>query len=140
MPLSLDRGGGTLTTSWPPNTNKETGIPRDGRTTCTGLWPQYATLRAKSAPRVWKGATEEGARWSTLKSLHWGSRGQSKDGTLEDGRAFVNSHGHPLRRSTQYGDTYAPEGMGPRSGVHDGKGARRGTLVKGRTKLRFSTE
>ena len=57
-----------------------------------------------------------------------------------DGRAFVNSHGHLLRRTTQYGNTYAPEGMGPRSGVHDGKGARRGTLVKGRTKLRFSTE
>ena len=38
----------------------------------------------------------------------------------------MNSHGHLLRRSTQYGDTYAPEGMGPRSGVHDGKGARKG--------------
>ena len=31
MPLSLDRGGGTVR---PPNINKETGIPRDGRTTC----------------------------------------------------------------------------------------------------------
>ena len=97
----------------------------------------HATLRAKSAPRVWKGATEEGARWGTLKSLHWGSRGQSKDGTLEGGRAFVNSHGHPLRRSTQYGDTYAPEGMGPRSGVHDGKGARKGHSCQRTHKVAF---
>lgn len=63
-------------------------------------------------------------------SLKRGSRGQSKDGTLEDGRAFVNSHGHPLRRSTQYGDTYAPEGMGPRSGVHDEWVRGWGTLIK----------
>ena len=91
---------------------------------------------------MWKGATEEGARWSTLKSLHWGSRGQSKDGTLEDGRAFVLlAKGIPTGIKYPYSNAqYAPEGMGPRSGVHDGKGARRGTLVKGRTKLRFSTE
>ena len=49
----------------PPNTNKETGIPCDGRTTLH----LHATLRANSAPRVWKGATEEGARWGTLKNL-----------------------------------------------------------------------
>ena len=49
----------------PPNTNKETGIPRDGRTTLH----LHATLRANSAPRVWKGATEEGARRGTLKNL-----------------------------------------------------------------------
>lgn len=42
------------------------------------------------------------------------------------------SYGHPLRnwRHPQDSATYAPEGMGPRSGVHDGKGARRGTLMK----------
>jgi len=51
--------------SWPPNTKKETGIPRDGRTTC---------ILMRLSKRVWKGATEEGARWSTLKSLHRGSR------------------------------------------------------------------
>ena len=49
----------------PPNTKKETGIPRDGRTTLH----LHATLRANSAPRVWKGATEEDARRGTLKNL-----------------------------------------------------------------------
>jgi hypothetical protein len=58
-----------------------------------------------------------------------------RDWALDDGRAFVVSYGHPLRnrRHPQHSATYAPEGMEPRSGVHDGKGARRGTLVKGRT-------
>ena len=46
-------GGGTLR---PPNANKETGIPATGA-------PINDSLR-----RVWKGATEEGARWSTLKA------------------------------------------------------------------------
>ena len=59
-----------------------------------------------------------------------------------DGRAFVLlAKGIPTGIKYTYSNSqYAPEGMGPRSGVHDGKGARRGTLVKGRTKLRFSTE
>ena len=63
-------GGGT---ERPPNTNKETGIPRDGRTTC---------ITRDSRKRVWKGATEEGARWGTLKSLHWGS-GVQRTGSVD---------------------------------------------------------
>ena len=52
-----------------PTLKKRLAIPGHGRTTCTGLWPQHATLR------VWKCATEEGARWGTLKaSLERGSR------------------------------------------------------------------
>jgi hypothetical protein len=99
----------------------------------------HATLRAKSAPRVWKGATEEGARWSTLKSLHWGSRGQSKDGTLEDGRAFVLlAKGIPTGIKYPYSNAqYAPEGMGPRSGAHDGKGARKGHSCQRTHKVAF---
>jgi hypothetical protein len=52
-----------------------------------------------------------------------------------DGRAFVLlAKGIPTGIKYTYSNSqYAPEGMGPRSGVHDGKGARRGTLVKGRT-------
>ena len=77
-----------------------------------------------------------------LKASTGGLGVLSKDGTLEDGRAFVLlAKGIPTGVTYTYSNAqYAPEGMGPRSGVHDGKGARRGTLVKGRTKLRFSTE
>jgi len=40
------------------------------------------------------------------------------------------SNGLHFGEDPKVGTTYAPEGMGPRSGVHDGKSARRGTLIK----------
>jgi hypothetical protein len=74
-----------------------------------------------------------------LKASTGGLGVLSKDGTLEDGRAFVLlAKGIPTGIKYTYSNAqYAPEGMGPRSGVHDGKGARKGHSCQRTHKVAF---
>jgi hypothetical protein len=57
---------------------------------------------------------------------------EQRDWAVDDGRAFVLlAKGIPTGVTYTYSNAqYAPEGMEPRSGEHDGKGARWGTLIK----------
>lgn len=77
------------------------------------------------APRVWKGATEEGARWGTLKNLHWGVLGFKEPALLicVTLPAYLLGRGHRSLKTSGGGTARPPDakketGQDPRQRTH----------------------